>query len=695
MGLQLVTGSSLWLLPLCLALGAGMAALLYYRNTSEDFSRATVWLLSVFRFLASSLIAFLLLSPMVKTIVRTSEKPVVVIGIDNSRSMLINPDSGFVKNSLGDQIEKLEASLGKDFEVIKYTFGDEVKSGDTLNYTGNLTDISALIKQINNRFYNRNLGAVIMATDGIYNSGSDPTYLVHDVSYPIYTINIGDTNQYRDLLIRRINFNRIAYKGNRFPIEIIVQGFESAGETSRLKVMQGDIEVFSQDIRFISDKQVITVPVMANANEAGKLRFRISLEALKGETNITNNTREIIVEVRESRQKIAIVANAPHPDLAAIERAIGTSNNFETELFFADNLTKNPADYSLFILHQLPSQTNKAAKLTGDLAGMKIPVLFIIGNQSDITGFNNQKTGLSLSGFNGIYNESMPVYNQNFPLFINSEKLQQLLRDVPPLLSPFAKYTLGNAAYVYAYQGIGSSVTTMPLIFFNQNPEQRIGVIAGEGIWRWRLADFLKNNNQGAFDELIGKMVQYLAMKEEKSKFRVSVRDYYAENENIEFGATLFNESFELMNDKLVTLSINGEDKKRYQFEFSPLAEAYFLNAGNFPPGIYSYEASAETGTGILKQQGTFIISALNLEDVNTVANHRLLNTLAFVTGGSGVSKDQIMELSQMISSRDDMKPVTYARKRFTDLISFYPLLLLILALLGTEWFLRKYHGSY
>jgi hypothetical protein len=691
----LVTGSSLWLLPLCLALGAGMAALLYYRNTSEDFSRATVWLLSVFRFLASSLIAFLLLSPMVKTIVRTSEKPVVVIGIDNSRSMLINPDSGFVKNSLGDQIEKLEASLGKDFEVIKYTFGDEVKSGDTLNYTGNLTDISALIKQINNRFYNRNLGAVIMATDGIYNSGSDPTYLVHDVSYPIYTINIGDTNQYRDLLIRRINFNRIAYKGNRFPIEIIVQGFESAGETSRLKVMQGDIEVFSQDIRFISDKQVITVPVMANANEAGKLRFRISLEALKGETNITNNTREIIVEVRESRQKIAIVANAPHPDLAAIERAIGTSNNFETELFFADNLTKNPADYSLFILHQLPSQTNKAAKLTGDLAGMKIPVLFIIGNQSDITGFNNQKTGLSLSGFNGIYNESMPVYNQNFPLFINSEKLQQLLRDVPPLLSPFAKYTLGNAAYVYAYQGIGSSVTTMPLIFFNQNPEQRIGVIAGEGIWRWRLADFLKNNNQGAFDELIGKMVQYLAMKEEKSKFRVSVRDYYAENENIEFGATLFNESFELMNDKLVTLSINGEDKKRYQFEFSPLAEAYFLNAGNFPPGIYSYEASAETGTGILKQQGTFIISALNLEDVNTVANHRLLNTLAFVTGGSGVSKDQIMELSQMISSRDDMKPVTYARKRFTDLISFYPLLLLILALLGTEWFLRKYHGSY
>ncbi len=695
MGLELVTGYSLWFLPLCLAIGAALAAVLYYRNTSEDFPLSIVWLLSVFRFLAGSLIAFLLLSPMVKTVVRTSEKPVVVIGVDNSRSMLINPDSNLVRNDLKDKLSKLAAELGKDFEIINYTFGEEVKPGDTLNYTDNLTDIAAFIKQVNSRFYNRNLGAVIMASDGIYNSGSDPSYLVRDLSYPIYTINIGDTNQHRDLLIKRINYNRIAYKGNRFPIEIMVQGFESAGETSKLKVMQGEIEVFSQDLHFISDKQVITIPVIANANETGKLRFRISLEALKGEANVTNNTREIIVEVRENRQKIAIIANSPHPDLAAIERAIGNSNNFETELYFADNFTKNPADYSLFILHQLPSQTNKATKLLAELSNLKIPVLYIIGNQSDIVGFNAQRTGLSLSGFNGIYNESMPIPDNSFPLFINSENLKQLLQIVPPLFSPFAKYTLGNAVYVYAYQGIGASVTGMPLIFFNQNPDQRVGVIAGEGIWRWRLADYAKNNNQVAFDEFIGKTVQYLAMKEEKSRFRISLRDYYAENENIEFGATLFNESNELMNDKTVTIAINGEDKKRYQFEFSPIGDSYYLNAGNFPPGIYTFEASAETGTGILKKQGTFIITALNLEDINTVANHRLLNTLASTTGGVGVAPGNIGELAEMIRSRDDIKPVVYARKRFTDLISFYPLLLLILAFLGTEWFLRKYHGSY
>ncbi|NTW24318.1 MAG: VWA domain-containing protein, partial [Lentimicrobium sp.] len=260
MGIQLVAGYSLWLLPLCLFLGAAFAAILYYRNTSDDFSIGLVWLLSAFRFISVSLISFLLLSPMVKTVIRTKEKPTIVIGVDNSGSMLLNPDSLFVKNELNSGIKKLIAELGDDFEVVSYTFADEVKPGDTLNYNENLTDIAAFFTQVNNRFYNRNVGAVVMATDGIFNSGSDPSYLVRDVSYPVYTINIGDTSQHRDLLVKRINYNRVAYKGNRFPVEILVQAFESAGESSRLKVMQGGTEVFSKDLQFISDKQLITIP---------------------------------------------------------------------------------------------------------------------------------------------------------------------------------------------------------------------------------------------------------------------------------------------------------------------------------------------------------------------------------------------------------------------------------------------------
>lgn len=695
LGFQLVAVHSLWLLPLCFLLGAAFTLVLYYRNTAEDFPRRLVWLLSVFRFVSASLVAFLLLSPMVKTLVRTTEKPTIVIGIDNSASLLLSPDSTFIRDSLLKEIDKLSESLGDAYEVVRVAFGEQTTSADSIDFSDNLTDISAFYDQINNRFYNRNLGAVIMATDGIYNTGSDPVYSVRNVNYPVFTINLGDTNLHRDLSVRKINYNRVAFRGNRFPVEILVHALEARGETSQIKVEHKGNIVFSQQLNFISDNQIITVPVMIQAEESGQQRYRITIGALQDESNLSNNSRDIFVNVRENKQKIAIIANAPHPDLAAIERSIGNSNNFETRLFFAENFNEKIPDYSLYILHQLPSATNSMIGLTTELARQNIPVLFILGNQSDIVRFNSLNTGLQLTDYNGSVNEALPGFNPLFPLFITSPELKSLLQKVPPLQSPFARYKLNNSAFVYAYQTIGTLSTKMPLIFFTQTPDRRGGVIAGEGLWKWRLTDFVHNNTHIAFDELIGKMVQYLSVETEKSRFRVSWRNYYAENENIEFGATLFNDSYELINDKPVSMSITGEDKQRYEFDFSASGESYQLNIGNFTPGIYVFDARVETGSEVLSQTGSFTVTALNLEDLNTIANHRLLNTISSLTGGSSVYPEYIDKLSDQIKSRSDVKPVTYARKRFTDLINFYPLMILIILMMGVEWFLRKFNGSY
>lgn len=695
MGLQFVSAYSWWFLPLCLLAGVVLAGVLYYRNKSEDFSLRLQWLLAVFRFISGSLIAFLLLSPMVRTSVRNTEKPVVVIGIDNSRSMTESTDSAFVRKQLRSQLAQLAENMGSDFEVVTYTFGEEVKVNDSVDFSENMSDIGSFVSQVSTRYFNRNLGAMVMATDGIYNTGSDPAYQADDLPFPVFTIKTGDTTQRRDILIKKVNYNRTAYKGNRFPLELLIQAFEASGKGSRLEVTQNGAAIYSQDMRFNSDKQLITVPVMANANETGKVKFRILVNPVEGEVNESNNVREIIVEVKESRQKIAIIANSPHPDLAAIERSLGNSNNFETNLFPDGNFTGNLSDYSMIVLHQLPSQTNRMTREMAEIERLGIPVLSILGSQSDISAFNSILAGVQISGFNGLYNEALPVINPSFALFVVSEDIRQLLRDVPPLISPFGKYTVTNASNVLASQVIGASSTNIPLIVFSQLPGKRAGVIAGEGLWKWRFSDFQKNNNHLAFDELFGKIMQYMVIREEKGRFRVSHRDFYAENESIEFGATLLNETGELINDPLVKMTITGDDGKKYEFEFSAVGETYALNAGSLRPGLYEFTATAGSGDGLLVQRGSYVVTALNLEDINTVANHRILNRLSFLTGGKSISPAETASLAELIRSREDMKPVTYTRKRYTDLLNFYPLLLLIIALMGAEWFLRKYHGSY
>ena len=246
-----------------------------------------------------------------------------------------------------------------------------------------------------------------------------------------------------------------------------------------------------------------------------------------------------------------------------------------------------------------------------------------------------------------------------------------------------------------AYQGIGSVSSGMPLILFSQIAEIRYGIIAGEGIWKWRFHDYQHNGNHIAFDEFTGKLLQYLSAETDRNRLKLTWRNTYAENEPIEFNALLLNESGEMINDPEIDLTITGEDDKVYDFTFSAMNEGYYFNAGNLPPGLYRFTATTGSGAAALRRDGSFTVTALNLEDVNTIANHRLLNAIAAQTGGKSLKPEETGELLPLLNSREDAKPVIYSRKHFTDLISFIPLLALIILVLGTEWFLRRFNGSY
>src|SRR5207244_30183 len=96
MSFQLITEKPLWFILLCLLLGAAYAFVLYGNDTS--LNEVHPWLkkmMAVLRFLLVSLLAFLLLSPLIKNISYEKEKPIVIIAQDNSESIVVNKDSAF------------------------------------------------------------------------------------------------------------------------------------------------------------------------------------------------------------------------------------------------------------------------------------------------------------------------------------------------------------------------------------------------------------------------------------------------------------------------------------------------------------------------------------------------------------------------------------------------------------------------
>ncbi|HKK40369.1 MAG TPA: hypothetical protein VJ949_13195, partial [Cryomorphaceae bacterium] len=191
-----------WALLLCPVAGLLFAGLLYFRNRSiAEVSKGALWTLSILRFLLVTIVAFLLLGPLVRYFDISIEPPVVAIVTDNSSSLLLGEDSAQTAQRVRDIYAQLRNDFSADYEVATYTFGAELSEGGEIDFSEPVTDISSVFSSLNDRYANRNLGAVVLLSDGIYNRGRNPRYVNNGLKAPVYTVAFGDTTLKRDARI--------------------------------------------------------------------------------------------------------------------------------------------------------------------------------------------------------------------------------------------------------------------------------------------------------------------------------------------------------------------------------------------------------------------------------------------------------------------------------------------------------------
>lgn len=694
-------GYPIWLLPLCFLCGIGYAMLMYYRDKSFDGFAGNKWakrIMATLRFLTVSLLSFLLLSPFLKSMQTHTQKPIVAILQDNSES-IHNGWKGIDSATFFKQLTQLKKTLSENYEVVSYAIGDRVTPTDNYTLSDKTTNLSDAFEQLNDIYYNQNLGAVILASDGIYNQGINPLYAVEKAPYTIYTIGLGDTTIPNDLFFGQAYYNKITYLNDNFSLRIDVNATNLSGKNSTLSIAEIGAEnkqVNSKTININSNNFSQSFDFILPANRVGILHYRLQLSAVSGEKTTKNNTKDIFVEVLDGRQKILLVANAPHPDIAAIKQAIESNKNYQLDIQYIDGFSAKLPEYNLVILHQLPAINSNAQSLLTNLNALKKPILYIVGMQSNLATLNNSQTGIVINGNINQTNDVSAVWQSDFPLFTLSESTQQAIAKFPPLQSPFGNYKAGAAAKSLLTQKINNVATDYPLWIFADQLENKIAVIAGEGLWRWRMYDFLQNKNHEAFDELINKTVQYLAVKADKRPFRVTIaKNIFADNEQVQFDAQLYNANFEMINSPDVDLKITDEKGKEFTYKMSKTENYYTLNAGYFPEGHYVYKATVALGDKRYSADGKFSIAPLQLESQQAVADHNTLRALAMQHKGSYFTPTQMQAIAENINKTNQLKPILYQNFVTESFINFKWLFFLILLLLSVEWFLRKYMGGY
>lgn len=648
----------------CLLAGAAYAGVLYYVGRRR-FGKGVNALLAALRFVAVSIIALLLLAPVSRQTVNERQQPRVVLLEDASLSVRQSVDSAFSLLELADDLKN-------DLNISYETFGSP-----------NATDIGEALM----RHRYDDVAAVVLATDGIYNRGGNPATMAEQLGCPVYTVALGDTTLRRDAALADLRVSRIAMQNSDFPLELTINAalLKGVGAILTVSNAQGQT-LYTQKIVYDDDQYSTTLATALPADKPGLQRYKVRLSVADGEITAENNVMAFYVDIIDTRRNVAIFANAPHPDLAALKRAIESNPTYKATIIMADEAQSSrfklqDSNFSLAILHNLPSRSYQLPT-----TNWQLPTIYIIGTQTDLSRFNSLHTGLEIIARTNRTNEVTALHQSQFALFHFDGSDADAIEAMPPLTAPFGEARLSADIQMLFTARIGPVDSRQPLVAATTQGEVRKAFIWGEGLWRWRLADYQAGNTHEHFDRLVTQLVAFTAMQQQRDRLQVETERSYAQGETPIIRAQLYNEAYELSNDADVTFSLKGDSVKA-DYQFARDGQAYRLALPDLPQGLYHYTATS----GDLSASGSFAIEALNLEQRRLVADHNLLRTISATTGGELYYPDQLSTLRSQLSA---LKPTIYTHTRYAEFLRLPLVLALILLLLAAEWVLRKYNGT-
>lgn len=656
-------------------------ALFQYWSKSKRHSKLN-WTFIFLRFITVFAILLLIINPKFEHLEVTTEKPNLVIAIDNSSSVKhLNQD--------GNVLEILKSltsnnDLTTKFNVEVYEFGDDLNVLDSLDFNGKQTNISNALNQLA-QIHKEFISPTVLVTDGNQTYGTDYEFSSNSHNQPIYSVILGDTINYTDLKIQQLNVNKYAFLKNSFPVEAFLIYNGDQNVNSQFIVTQDNQIVFSQAVSFSKSKNSTVINFTLPANSVGVSAYKATLTPLGNEKNIINNVKNFAVEVIDQKTKVAVVSDFLHPDLGMLKKSIESNEQREVSLVKPGDVVNKTNDFQLFILYQ---PNNKFKGVIDDLSKENKNNMTIIGTKTDL-GFLNTVSKSFTQQITNQTEDYQSDLNLNFAPFL-MEDIN--FESFPPLKSYYGEVTFSIPFETILFKRVNSISTKEPLLATFEANGKREAILFGENIWQWRAHSYVNTKSFNDFDNFIGKLVQYLASSKTRNRLNVEYESFYNGSGSIIVKAQFFDKNFQF--DARETLTISVTDKisnVEKSFPFILKNNNYQVDLSNLPPSEYTFKVYAKNEN--ISQTGSFQILEYDVEQQFLNADAPKLQRLASNSGGKSYFADNIDAIADDLLQENRFVSIQKSNKNTIPLVDWEYLLFIIVLSLAIEWFLRKYNG--
>ncbi len=122
-----------------------------------------------------------------------------------------------------------------------------------------------------------------------------------------------------------------------------------------------------------------------------------------GEFSTRNNRQDVYLDVIDGKEKVLLLALAPHPDIKALRSILEKNQNYELDVRILTGTAAEataPADkqYDLIILHQIPDNGGVGNALAAEVPGQKYACFVCAGESVGNGAVQYVKSGDADSG---------------------------------------------------------------------------------------------------------------------------------------------------------------------------------------------------------------------------------------------------------------------------------------------------------
>tara|TARA_R110002073_G_scaffold72537_1_gene177340 strand:- start:334711 stop:336684 length:1974 start_codon:yes stop_codon:yes gene_type:complete len=638
----------------------------------------TMLFLAFLRFLGVFSILLLLINPKIESNVLEIVKPNLVVAIDNSSSIKHLKSETKVLDLV--TIIKNDTELSAKFNVSYFSFDEDTKQLDSLEFSTNRTNIRQSLKSFSN-LYKEN-AAMVLITDGNQTVGRDYSYFMSNAQ--VFPVVVGDTVKHEDLKTTRVNANKYAFLGHNFPVEVFVNYNGINDVNALLTVKKENTTVFKKNVLLDASNTSAQITFNLPATQVGIANYTASLSYLTQEQNKINNRNSFSVEVVNEASKIAIVSAITHPDLGMLKRAIETNKQRQVTIFTPENVPKL-SDFQLVVLYQ---PTTAFDRLFKELNSTSTNRFVITGTQTDWSFLNGIQQDFKKNSI-AQTEDYLATTNANYSAFILDELN---VEGFPPLQGYFGDITFSTAYETLLFQNIGGFKTETPLLATFTTNDKRGAVLFGENSWKWRAVSFKNSKSFTNFDRFINKLVQYLSIKKMNNRLELDYLPIVYQNDLVKIEATYFDNTFTIDNRASLVLDlVNKETKETKQFPFLLNKDTYEVNLDNLKSADYNFTVRVNNQNTV--RSGSFTVLDYNVEQQFTYANTADLKKVASNTGGQLYHISKSQQLLEKIKADNNYKSIQKSTKKSVSLLDWKWLLAMVIFFFSAEWFIRKYRG--